>query len=157
MQGCHRHASQTRRYALDRSRLQCHHRSPLLKTQWSFSRLLGAPIRTQRRLIHHFLGVHPALSHQGHEVSQRFLASGVFLSGPLCPWWLRDFANCTTTMDRYNNLELPSMNLDDTIVAIATPPGRGGIGVVRLAGPQARAIVAPMLQLKRPLEPGRAV
>ncbi len=24
------------------------------------------------------------------------------------------------------------MNLDDTIVAIATPPGRGGIGVVRL-------------------------
>jgi tRNA modification GTPase len=60
-------------------------------------------------------------------------------------------------MDRYNNLELPSMNLDDTIVAIATPPGRGGIGVVRLAGPQARAIVAPMLQLKRPLEPGRAV
>ena len=32
------------------------------------------------------------------------------------------------------------MNLDDTIVAIATPPGRGGIGVVRLAGPEARAI-----------------
>ncbi len=30
------------------------------------------------------------------------------------------------------------MNLDDTIVAIATPPGRGGIGVVRLAGPEAR-------------------
>ena len=24
---------------------------------------------------------------------------------------------------------------DDTIVAIATPPGRGGIGVVRIAGP----------------------
>ena len=30
------------------------------------------------------------------------------------------------------------MNLDDTIVAIATPPGRGGIGVVRVAGPEAR-------------------
>ena len=29
------------------------------------------------------------------------------------------------------------MNLDDTIVAIATPPGRGGIGIVRLAGPEA--------------------
>jgi hypothetical protein len=27
------------------------------------------------------------------------------------------------------------VNLDDTIVAIATPAGRGGIGVVRLAGP----------------------
>ncbi len=49
------------------------------------------------------------------------------------------------------------MNLDDTIVAIATPPGRGGIGVVRLAGPEARAIAAPMLRLKQPLEAGRAV
>ncbi len=49
------------------------------------------------------------------------------------------------------------MNLDDTIVAIATPPGRGGIGVVRLAGPEARSIAAPMLRLKHELEPGRAV
>jgi tRNA modification GTPase len=49
------------------------------------------------------------------------------------------------------------VNLDDTIVAIATPPGRGGVGVVRLAGPEARAIAAPMIRLKRPLEPGRAV
>src|SRR5688572_21102408 len=31
---------------------------------------------------------------------------------------------------------------DDTIVAIATPPGRGGIGVVRISGPDARAIAA---------------
>src|SRR5450759_3949109 len=52
---------------------------------------------------------------------------------------------------------LLSMNLDDTIVAIATPPGRGGIGVVRLAGPEARNIAAPMLRLKHPLEPGRAI
>ena len=49
------------------------------------------------------------------------------------------------------------MNLDDTIVAIATPPGRGGIGVVRLAGPDARSIALPMLRLKQGLEPGRAV
>jgi tRNA modification GTPase len=49
------------------------------------------------------------------------------------------------------------VNLDDTIVAIATPPGRGGIGVVRIAGPQAREITAPMLHLKHDLEPGRAV
>jgi tRNA modification GTPase len=49
------------------------------------------------------------------------------------------------------------MNLDDTIVAIATPPGRGGIGVVRLAGPEARTIAAPMLRLKHDLEPNRAV
>ena len=49
------------------------------------------------------------------------------------------------------------MNLDDTIVAIATPPGRGGIGVVRLAGPEARSIAAPMLRLKHELQPGRAI
>src|SRR2546423_8106519 len=49
------------------------------------------------------------------------------------------------------------MNLDDTIVAIATPPGRGGIGVIRLAGPAARSCAEPMLRLKYPLEPGRAV
>lgn len=49
------------------------------------------------------------------------------------------------------------MELDDTIVAISTPPGRGGIGVVRLAGPEARAIAAPMLRLKHVLQPGRAV
>jgi tRNA modification GTPase len=39
------------------------------------------------------------------------------------------------------------MNLDDTIVAIATPPGRGGIGVVRLAGPEAKSIAHAMLRL----------
>jgi tRNA modification GTPase len=49
------------------------------------------------------------------------------------------------------------LNLDDTIVAIATPPGRGGIGVVRLAGPEARSIAMPMLRLKHDLAPGRAV
>jgi tRNA modification GTPase len=39
------------------------------------------------------------------------------------------------------------MHLDDTIVAIATPAGRGGIGVVRVSGPDARAIARPMLRL----------
>ena len=49
------------------------------------------------------------------------------------------------------------MHLDDTIVAISTPPGRGGLGVVRLAGPDARSIAAPLLRLKSGLEPNRAV
>lgn len=51
------------------------------------------------------------------------------------------------------------MNLDDTIVAIATPPGRGGIGVVRLAGPESKTIALQMLHLagERALEPNRAV
>ena len=34
---------------------------------------------------------------------------------------------------------------DDTIVAIATPPGRAGLGVVRIAGPAAREIAAALV------------
>jgi tRNA modification GTPase len=51
---------------------------------------------------------------------------------------------------------MPHLPLDDTIVAIATPPGRGGLGVIRLSGPEATAIAAPMLRLRHSLEPGRA-
>jgi len=49
------------------------------------------------------------------------------------------------------------VHLDDTIVAIATPAGRGGIGVVRIAGPEAKQIAATMLRLPHALEPGRAL
>ena len=48
------------------------------------------------------------------------------------------------------------MHLDDTIVAISTPPGRGGLGVVRLAGPESKAIASAMLRLSAELEAGRA-
>ena len=44
---------------------------------------------------------------------------------------------------------------DDTIVAIATPPGRGGIGVVRLSGPEA-APVARVLTGRAAFEPRHA-
>ncbi len=37
------------------------------------------------------------------------------------------------------------MQLADTIVAISTPPGRAGLGIVRLSGAQARAIAAQFL------------
>jgi len=37
-------------------------------------------------------------------------------------------------------------NLSDTIVAIATPPGYGGIGIVRVSGADAFAIVLPLLR-----------
>ncbi len=43
----------------------------------------------------------------------------------------------------------------DTIVAIATPPGRGGIGVVRLSGPQAASIVCRFTNRER-FEPRHA-
>lgn len=32
------------------------------------------------------------------------------------------------------------MRVEDTIVAVVTPPGRGGVGIVRLSGPDARAM-----------------
>jgi tRNA modification GTPase len=44
---------------------------------------------------------------------------------------------------------------DDTIVAIATPPGRGGIGVVRIAGPAAAEIGSALLA-NTTLEPRHA-
>jgi tRNA modification GTPase len=44
----------------------------------------------------------------------------------------------------------------DTIVAIATPPGRGGIGVVRLSGPEAHAVARQLIAHDGPLEPRRA-
>jgi tRNA modification GTPase len=44
----------------------------------------------------------------------------------------------------------------DTIVAIATPPGRGGIGVVRLSGPDAHAIARRLVTRRDDFEPRRA-
>ena len=41
---------------------------------------------------------------------------------------------------------------DDTIVAIATPAGRGGIGVVRISGPSAAAVASGLLRLDAPLQ-----
>src|ERR1700758_4319362 len=45
---------------------------------------------------------------------------------------------------------------EDTIVAISTPPGRGGIGIVRLSGPEASTIASPMLRLRHPLAASQA-
>jgi tRNA modification GTPase len=44
----------------------------------------------------------------------------------------------------------------DTIVAIATPPGRGGIGVVRVSGPDAEPIARALASRATPLTPRRA-
>ena len=45
---------------------------------------------------------------------------------------------------------------DDTIVAIATPPGRGGIGVIRISGAEAHRVATALLAGQRPLEERRA-
>ena len=44
----------------------------------------------------------------------------------------------------------------ETIVAISTPPGRGGIGIVRLSGPEACSIAAQLVRLRHPLAQARA-
>ncbi|OFW38370.1 MAG: tRNA uridine-5-carboxymethylaminomethyl(34) synthesis GTPase MnmE [Acidobacteria bacterium RIFCSPLOWO2_12_FULL_67_14b] len=44
----------------------------------------------------------------------------------------------------------------DTIVAIATPSGRGGIGVVRLSGPDAARIAGALVGRDKPFEPRHA-
>ena len=44
----------------------------------------------------------------------------------------------------------------DTIVAISTPPGRGGIGIVRLSGPDALQVAGRLVSLEGPLEHARA-
>jgi tRNA modification GTPase len=45
---------------------------------------------------------------------------------------------------------------DDTIVAIATPAGRGGIGVVRLSGAAATDLAGHIVTHRRVLEPRHA-
>jgi tRNA modification GTPase len=44
----------------------------------------------------------------------------------------------------------------DTIAAISTPPGRGGIGIVRLSGPDAVSIGSQLVRLRQPLAPAHA-
>src|SRR5438552_1730395 len=45
---------------------------------------------------------------------------------------------------------------DDTIVAIATPPGRGALGVVRLSGPRALDLAGTLLERGNTLQPRHA-
>ncbi len=47
-------------------------------------------------------------------------------------------------------------SVNETIVAISTPPGRGGIGIVRLSGPRSLEIALPLLKLRGELEHARA-
>jgi tRNA modification GTPase len=53
-------------------------------------------------------------------------------------------------------MQMPMDQFDvETIVAISTPPGRGGIGIVRLSGPEALTIAGRLLRIDRPLEHAR--
>lgn len=44
---------------------------------------------------------------------------------------------------------MPEIRLEDTISAISTPPGEGGIGIVRLSGPEAIKIASQMFRKKK--------
>lgn len=44
-------------------------------------------------------------------------------------------------------VNLGLLQFDDTIAAISTPPGRGGVGVVRLSGKRAREVAAAVLAI----------
>jgi tRNA modification GTPase len=44
----------------------------------------------------------------------------------------------------------------DTIVAVATPPGRGGIGIVRVSGPEALTVAQALITHREPLQPRHA-
>ena len=44
----------------------------------------------------------------------------------------------------------------DTIAAISTPPGRGGIGIVRISGPLAASIAVQLVRTRQPLEHAHA-
>ena len=57
--------------------------------------------------------------------------------------------------DQLNPATEPSA-VTDTIAAVSTPPGRGGIGIVRLSGPLAASIAAQLVRLRQPLEHARA-
>jgi tRNA modification GTPase len=49
------------------------------------------------------------------------------------------------------------MYSEDTIAAISTPPGRGGLGVVRLSGPAALDIASSLFRSEGPLSPQSSV
>jgi len=58
--------------------------------------------------------------------------------------------------DVAENADVKREPATDTIAAISTPPGRGGIGIVRLSGPQAASIAVQLLRPRNPLEHARA-
>jgi len=54
------------------------------------------------------------------------------------------------------SLQTEATETGETIVAISTPPGRGGIGIVRLSGPAALALVPHLVSVAAPLTHARA-
>lgn len=60
------------------------------------------------------------------------------------------------SIDSSATLQTEAADSADTIVAISTPPGRGGIGIVRLSGPSALTLVPHLVSHAGPLTHARA-
>ncbi len=67
-------------------------------------------------------------------------------------------AQCTTRDAAANRATMEAMSLRDTIAAISTPAGRGGLGILRLSGPDACSLASRVLRFSHPpaWEPWRA-
>ena len=66
------------------------------------------------------------------------------------------FCKSDSRLSRTIERDSPMLLDTDTIVAISTPPGRGGIGIVRLSGGDAKKIAESICHPRNPLSPGRA-
>jgi tRNA modification GTPase len=60
------------------------------------------------------------------------------------------------TAPRVRPASLLILRLEDTIAAISTPPGRGGIGVVRLSGPKAVEVATTLISVRNELRSWQA-
>ena len=68
----------------------------------------------------------------------------------------RLYNKCSLMADPASSSDVARPAPADTIAAVSTPPGRGGIGIVRLSGPDALSIGAQLVRLRHPLEHARA-
>ena len=104
----------------------------------------------ERRIVHLAVAEDPAMTTEsiGDAFSKTVIISREVGAEPV-------LASCASSSRRHP--PMPMFSTTDTIVAIATPPGRGGIGVVRLSGPRrARDRAARSTGARRALEPRHA-
>jgi tRNA modification GTPase len=79
------------------------------------------------------------------EQLRAFLETAKSVSQGVCGGWVGRECGLICSVDRRVTLGVNPRPMvvsgEDTISAIATPPGSGGIGVVRISGPQARGVL----------------
>ncbi len=91
-----------------------------------------------RRLVHLTVAEDPEMSSES--IGDAFLKTVIILGRGAEVRAIRAIEQSPMRQSSICNRQPSMFDLSDTIVAIATPPGRGGIGVVRLSGPDAQAV-----------------